>query len=267
MNSLEAMSCLITLFITINAYAADSTCIATQDDVYPFVRLGINTAIRFKKAEESVDPDGEIYPIMISEQKCDTSIERQVAELPYLGDPGKVENAFLKDADFDGISELFVIHRATLYSDTGTSYGSDYFTTLVYRPRSAEKYELDERISNYFGSGADVLSSPISDDLIYKHPYKSKAQVESELDSARYRAWLEQKRVVTRITRKTYLYDQANTADKTTSYLVAGDQIQVLDWQAGWLKIVFHNKKSDIKGWVLCQDTLECSDQNRSLKR
>lgn len=190
--------------------------------------------------------------------------EKQVAELPYLGDPGKVESAFLEDANFDGISELFVTHRTTLYSDAGTSYGSDYFTTLVYRRWLPEKYELDERISNYFGSGADILSSPMNDDLIYKHPYKFKAQVDSELDSARYRAWLEQKRVVTRIMRKTYLYDQANTADKTTSYLVAGDQIQVLDRQAGWLEAVFHNKKGDIKGWVLCQDTLECSDQNRS---
>lgn len=267
MKRTGTLLCVITLLIALNAYAADSTCTASQNDLYPYVLLGINTAMRFKKAEESVDPDGDIYPITVFEQQCDSRSEKQVAELPYLGDLGKVESAFLEDADFDGISELFVIHRSTLYSDTGTSYGSDYFTTLVYRRWTPEKYELDERISNYFGSGADILSPPTNDGLIYKHPYKSKAQVESELGSGRYRAWLEQKFVVTRIMRKTYLYEQANTADKTTSYLVAGDQIQVLDRQAGWLEAVFHNKKGDIKGWVLCQDTLECLDQSHSTEK
>lgn len=193
MKRTGTLLCVITLLIALNAYAADSTCTASQNDLYPYVLLGINTAIRFKKAEDSVAPDGDIYPITVVEQQCDTGSEKQVAELPYLGDPGKVESAFLEDADFDGISELFVIHRSTLYSDTGTSYGSDYFTTLVYRRWSPEKYELDERIGNYFGSGADILSPQTNDDLIYKHPYKSKAQVESELGSDRYRAWLEQK--------------------------------------------------------------------------
>ena len=114
MKRTGTLLCVITLLIALNAYAADSTCTASQNDLYPYVLLGINTAIRFKKAEDSVAPDGDIYPITVVEQQCDTGSEKQVAELPYLGDPGKVESAFLEDADFDGISELFVIHRSTL---------------------------------------------------------------------------------------------------------------------------------------------------------
>ncbi|NQD93793.1 hypothetical protein HP532_14170 [Pseudomonas sp. CrR25] len=270
MNRIDTLLCAITFPIAVNAcYAADSTCTTrTQNDLYPPVLLDNNVAIRFEMAKESVDPHGDIYPITVIEQQCDTGSEKQVAELPYLGDPGKVESAFLEDSDFDGVSELFVIHRTTLYSDTGISYDSDYFTTLIYNRLAPLKYELNERVSVYFGSGGDILSSPTNDDLIYEHPYKSKAQIKNQLASPKYRIWLEQKPITTRITRKTYLYDQANTADRTTNYLITGDQVQVLDQQAGWLEAVFHNKKKgDIKGWILCKDTLECSDQNLSTEK
>lgn len=267
MNRIDTLLCALTLPIVINVcYAVDSSCTAiSQKDLYLPVLLDKNVAIRFEMSKRSVDPHGDVYPITIVGQRCDTGSETQIAELPYLGDPGKVESAFLADSDFDGTRELFVIHKTTLYSDTGISYGSDYFTTLVYRRLAPLKYELNERVSVYFGSGGDILSSPTNDDLIYEYPYKSKAQIKNQLASPQYKTWFEQKPMVTRITRKTYLYDQANTADRTTSYLITGDQVQVLDQQAGWLEAMFHNKKKgDIKGWILCKDTLECTDQNPS---
>lgn len=262
MNTLNKLLWVFFLALVINtSYAASSSCVEkTAGDVYNPILQGDGTVIRFKKSEAPVDPDGNIFPLIILEQECDAEIETQFAELPYLGDPGKVDSAFLVDSDFDGKAELFVIHRVTLYSDTGIRYGSDYFTTLVYKRLDSQRYERNERISAYFGEGGDVLSSSTSDKLIYDYPYKSEAAIKSRLASAQYKAWFEQAPITTRVLHKTYLNDHANIAEKTSKYLIAGDEVLVLDQKSGWLEIVFHNeKKGDIKGWIQCKDTLECA--------
>lgn len=261
MNTVNRLLSVFFLTFAINtSYAGSSACAKKNaDDVYSPIFLGDGTAIRFKKSETPIDSDGNIFPIIIVEQECDTDIETQFAELPYLGDPGEVDSAFLADSDFDGKAELFVIHRVILYSDTGISYGSDYFTTLVYKRIDSQRYERNERISAYFGEGGDVLSSPTSKELIYDYPYKSEAAIKSRLASSEYKAWFGQSRITTRILQKTYLHDQANVTDKTLKYLIAGDEVLVLDQKAGWLEIIFHNKKKgDIKGWIQCKNTLEC---------
>lgn len=246
------------------SYADGSACTTmSAKDLYNPISLDKSFVIRFKSSTISIDPDGDIFPITIAEKNCDTGSETQIAELPYLGDPGKVESAFMADSDFDGKAELFVIHRTTLYSDTGISYGSDYFTTLVYKRLDPLTYERSERVSAYFGAGGDVLSSPMSDQLTYEYPYKSEVSIQSRLASAQYKAWLEQKLITTRISRKTHLHDQPNVADRTSKYLIDGDEVQVLNQEAGWLEAVFHNKKKgNIKGWIQCKDTLECANQN-----
>lgn len=262
MNTANRLLCVFFLNFAINtSYANSSACAEkTAEDLYSPILLNDGTAIRFRKSETSIDSDGNVFPIIIVGQECNTKIETQFAELPYLGDPGEVDSAFLADSDFDGKAELFVIHRVTLYSDTGIIYGSDYFTTLVYRRLDSQNYERNERISAYFGEGGDVLSSPTSEKLIYDYPYKTKDAIKSRLASAQYKAWFGQSRITTRILRKTYLHDQANVTDKTSKYLIAGDEVLVLDQKAGWLEIVFHNKKKgDIKGWIQCKDTLECA--------
>ncbi|WP_421682961.1 hypothetical protein HKW98_18540 [Stutzerimonas urumqiensis] len=264
MNTINHVICALFLLFSINQSYADSLACAekTVDDIYNPILLGDGTAIRFKKSVTPIDPDGNIFPIIIVAQECDTESETQFAELPYLGDLGEVDSAFLADSDFDGKAELFVIHRVVLYSDTGISYGSDYFTTQIYKRLDPLVYERNERISAYFGAGGDVLSSPTSDKVIYDYPYKSEAAIKSRLASAQYKAWLEQKRIITRILRKTYLYDQANVADRTEKYLIAGDEALVLDQKAGWLEIVFqNNNKVEIKGWIQCKDTLECTSR------
>lgn len=243
--------------------ASNSTCVERSvEDVYNPIALNKDTAIRFRRSDTSIYPHGDIFPIIIVAQECDTESETQFAELPYLGDPGEVESAFLADSDLDGNADLFVIHRVVLYSDTGINYGSDYFTTLVYKRLDSQRYERNERISAYFGEGGDVLSSSTSDKLIYDYPYKSEAAIKSRLASTQYKAWLEQRRVTTRVLNKTYLYDQANVADRTSKYLIAGDEVLVLNQKAGWLEAVFHNKKKgEIKGWIQCKDTLECASR------
>lgn len=261
MNTVNRILCFFLTLVINTSYAGSSSCAdKTAEGVYSPILLGDGTVIRFKKSEAPVDPDGNIFPIIIVEQECDAENETQFAELPYLGAPGKVDSAFLADSDFDGKAELFVIHRVTLYSDTGISYGSDYFTTLVYKRLDSQRYERNERISAYFGEGGDVLSSPTSEKLIYEYPYKSEVAIKSRLASAQYKAWFEQGRITTRVLRKTYLHDQANITDKTLKYLAADDEVLMLDQKAGWLEIVFHNKKKgDIKGWIQCKDTLECA--------
>lgn len=155
MNQIKELLCVLTFPAVVNTcYADSSACtVKSTEDLYNPVFLDKNVAIRFKMASMSVDPHGDIFPITVVGQQCDTGSETQIAELPYLGDPGKVESAFLADSDFDGKAELFVIHRTTLYSDTGISYGSDYFTTLVYKRLAPLTYEWSERVSTYFGAG------------------------------------------------------------------------------------------------------------------
>jgi hypothetical protein len=270
MNTTNKLLCILIFTAAVNiSYAGISTCTEKSvEDIYSPILLDKNTAIRFKISERSIDPHGDIFPIIIVAQECDTGSETQFAELPYLGDPGEVESAFLADSDFDGKAELFVIHRTILYSDTGISYGSDYFATLVYKRLAPLTYERSERVSAYFGAGGDVLSSPTSDKIVYGYPYKSEVAIQSRLASAQYKAWLEQKLITTRILNKTYLHDQANVADRTSKYLIAGDEVRVLDQKAGWLEAVFHNKKKgEIKGWIQCKDTLECANQNLGIDK
>lgn len=263
MNIKKILCALIFSAVLSTSYADDSACTKKYaTDLYSPIFLDKSFAIRFKISNISIDPNEDIFPITIVGQNCDTGSETRIAEFPYLGDPGKVESAFVADSDFDGKAELFVIHRTILYSDTGISYGSDYFTTLVYKRLDPLTYERSERVSTYFGAGGDVLSSPTSDKLAYEYPYKSEASIQSRLASVQYKAWLEQKLITTRISRKTYLHDQPNIADRTSKYLIDGDEVQVLNQEAGWLEAVFHNKKKgDIKGWIQCKDTLECANQ------
>ncbi|MFP6861105.1 hypothetical protein [Pseudomonas sp.] len=269
MNRIRKILCLLSFLAVINTcYADESICkIESAKDLYSPLVLDEGFAIRFKYSNISVDPSGDIFPITIVGQNCDTGTETQIAELPYLGDPGKIESAFLADSNFDGKAELFVIHRTTLYSDTGISYGSDYFTTLIYRRLSPLTYEWSERVSTYFGAGGDILLSPESDELIYVFPYKTESSIQNELFSEKYRAWLEQKAITTKILRKTYLHNQANVADKSTKYLIAEDTVHVVGQNAGWLNIVFYNKKKGaVKGWIQCHDTAICDSAKDPLK-
>jgi hypothetical protein len=262
---IKKILCTLTFSAVLSTSYADGSSCTTKSakDLYSPIFLDKSFAIRFKISNISIDPNEDIFPITIVGQSCDTGSEMRIAELPYLGDPGKVESAFVADSDFDGKAELFVIHRIALYSDTGISYGSDYFTTLVYKHLDTFTYERSDRVSTYFGAGGDVLSSLTSDKLAYEYPYKSEASIQSRLASAQYKAWFEQKFITTRISRKTYLHDQPNVADRTSKYLIDGDEVQVLNQEAGWLEAVFHNKKKgDIKGWIQCKDTLECANQN-----
>lgn len=249
--------CMLTLPAVLSTSYADGSACTTKSttDLYSPIFLDSNVAIRFKISNTSIDPSIDVFPILIVGQSCETGSEVQIAELPYLGDPGKVESAFLADSDFDGKAELFVIHKTTLYSDTGISYSysysysSDYFTTVVYKRLSPLIYERNDKISSYFDAGGDVLFSPASDKVIYEHPYKSEVNIIGRFASAQYKAWLEQKTITTRILSKSYLYSQANVSDTSSKYLIENDTVRVIDQKAGWLEVVFHNKKkATLKG-------------------
>ncbi|MCQ4272467.1 hypothetical protein NA655_15680 [Pseudomonas kuykendallii] len=250
---------LIIFTITNACYTNSQACtLYSREDLYNPITIDNSSVIGFKISSISIDQNEDIFPVIMVKRNCDTGSEAKIAELPYLGDPGKVGSAFLADSDFDGTPEIFVIHRTVLYSDTGVNYGSDYFTTLVYKSSGALNYKLSERISSYFGAGGDVLSSTASDTLTYEYPYKSEAAIRNRIASAPYKAWLENKSITTRILRKTFLYDNANVADRTSKYLISGDRVQVFSQNAGWLAVVFEDKENITRGWIQCKDTLEC---------
>ena len=152
---LRKFICVLTCLTAIaSVHAADVNCLGGfSDDLYRPIIVGEREVIRFSLAKTSVVAGEDVYPINIRGQNCDLKNEVFIAELPFLGESGKIEDAFLEDFDFDGKPELFVIHRATIHSDTGVNYASDFFSILVFDKVGPLKYELNKKISRYFGEG------------------------------------------------------------------------------------------------------------------
>ena len=91
-------------------YATPSACTTSSpEDLHAPLSIDNNIAIRFRMATTPIDPHGEIFPITIVSQECNSGEITKIADLPYLGDPGKIDSALLADSDFDGIAELFVV--------------------------------------------------------------------------------------------------------------------------------------------------------------
>ncbi|WP_240364507.1 hypothetical protein [Pseudomonas syringae] len=178
--------------------------------------------------------------------------------MPYIADPGEVADAFLAEVSNDS-KDVFIIHSAPIRAFIGVSYGSDYFSVMVFR-KVLNGYELDKKITDYFGSGADVvLRSEDSDKPLYTYPYKNRNAIMAKLVSESYSRWLKGKPLELEVVEKISIYSSAAIANKTEMYLVRGDKVRQEVVSAGWISIVYKNAKGkEIRGWVLCESVNGC---------
>lgn len=185
---------------------------------------------------------------------CADGTEKRISGLPFLAATGRVRAAFFSDAKDGGSPKLFIIHSVEISSDTGVRYSGEYYTVHVYS-KSSSGYRRDERLSNYFGTGGDVLSDGSETDLKYEFPYKTSSEIIERLSSGSYRKWLVGEPVKLEVDRKTFIYSAPNTADVTRMYLVKGDVVLQEDVGGGWVKIMFKSAKNkEIRGWIISID-------------
>ncbi|MEZ0470344.1 FG-GAP repeat domain-containing protein [Luteimonas salinilitoris] len=177
-------------------------------------------------------------------------------DLPYLAGTGKVRGSFFLDANNDGNSDIFVIHSIEIRSDTGENYVSDYYTVSVYTENGG-KYERNEKISKWFGTGGDI-AEPIDQtnkdyNIIYEFPYKTKESIESSINSPIYQNWLSGRQLSGTIREKASLHSFPVVADKTRSYLIAEDRVIIKSETAGWCEIQYLSESNElINMWTEC---------------
>ncbi|AZD11349.1 hypothetical protein C4K26_5991 [Pseudomonas chlororaphis] len=189
---------------------------------------------------------------------CISGKSTRISGLPFLAATGQVHAAFFADAKDGGGEKLFIIHSVEIASDTGINYSGDYYTVHVYAKSSAG-YIRDDRISNYFGVGGDILLDINDTVLKCRFPYKTSEEIVKRLESDLYRKWVAGEKINLKIQSKTAIYSSPNTADVTRMYLVGGDMVLREGIEAGWVKVMFKTPKNkEVRGWIMCKAVDGC---------
>ncbi|MEE5062374.1 hypothetical protein V2J93_26700 [Pseudomonas alliivorans] len=246
---------LLAVFVAFSTFA----CEAPKDTLYQPLRVGGGYIV--VKSTPVIEDEGKANPEMglgITFLDCNAGEERFIARLPYIADPGEVVDAFLAKTG-NGSKDVFIIHSSPIRAFTGVSYGSDYFSVMVFR-KALSGYELDKKNTDYFGSGADVvLRDGDTDEPVYTYPYKNRNAVMAQLASENYSRWLKGENLELEVTKKTSIYSSAAIANKTKMYLAKGDKVNQEAVSAGWISIVYKSTKGkEIRGWVLCESVSGC---------
>ncbi|WP_256585839.1 YciI family protein [Pseudomonas sp. ICMP 460] len=208
-----------------------------------------------------LEDEGKSTPEMgigVSFIDCSTGAIKFIARLPYVADPGVVEDAFVADVA-PGNTTIFIIHSAPIRAFTGVSYGSDYFSVMVFHQKG-KNFLLDQKLTDYLGSGADVVIHAADNDIsIYTYPYKARGAIIDKLKSKSYKRWLSGSPTELTVARKAVIYSSMTVADPTKMYLVKGDKVMQESVSAGWVSILYKTVKGKkIRGWLLCDDVGGC---------
>ncbi|NVZ57948.1 hypothetical protein HX797_16920 [Pseudomonas edaphica] len=234
-------------------------CEPAKRSSYP--QLAIDGGFIIFHAVAVLEDEGEPSPEMgigISFLNCANGEENFIARLPYVADPGEVQDAFIADSA-NGKDELFVIHSAPIRAFTGINYGSDYFSVMAFR-REEDRYSLDKNLTEYLGSGADVVDRQGDVDVpIYIYPYKSRAAVFLKLSSRSYLDWANKIARNLTVIDRAEIYSSMSIANSTEMYLVKGDRVRLEQVSAGWGYILYVTAKGkEIHGWILCEKLGGC---------
>jgi hypothetical protein len=227
----------------------------------PFPPLSIEGGMVIFGTRAVLEQEGRPNPDMglsINFLDCNTGSLKLVDRLPFLAEPGEIHDAFLANTTTRN-QEIFIIHSVPFPSSGGVSLGSDYFTILVYH-RDGIGFSLDRKLTDYFGSGADIVSFNGDDETqLYTYPYKAKESILQQLKAQSYKDWRSGSSVTLAVNKKTYIYTAQSPASRTGMYLIKGDQVFQENVSAGWISIRYTTaKKKDIRGWVLCTDVSGC---------
>ncbi|MFJ2364911.1 hypothetical protein ACIPIN_14660 [Pseudomonas sp. NPDC087697] len=234
-------------------------CEAPNEAPYP--PLAVEGGMIVFSSIAVLEDEGKPNPEMglgVSFLDCSTGIAKFISRLPYVAGPGEVRDVFTENV-VNGDKELFVIHSAPIRAFTGISYGSDYFSVMVFH-KVEGGFTSDKKLTDYFGSGADVLSPDDNDDKpIYTYPFKARDAVVSQLASKNYRGWASGNLPDLNVNKKTSIYSLKSMASDTDMYLIKGDKVKQEAVSAGWVSIVYTTaKKKEIRGWVLCENVDRC---------
>lgn len=247
--------CILVCVYTPNSYACESDAKSS----YPPLTIDGGSLVFEPVAvlEDVGKPDPEMG-IGLSFLDCSTGIKTFIARMPYVADPGEVQDAFLVSIAGDR-QELFIIHSAPVRAFTGVSYGSDYFNVMAFNKRGTI-FTFDKAISDYFGAGADVVIHREENDVpVYTYPFKTQEKIVEQLKSDRFRDWYNHALPELTVVDKAFIYSSMAIADRSKMYLVKGDRVKQEAVSAGWISILYKTAKGkDIRGWVLCEAVGGC---------
>lgn len=272
----RVITILIGIFVYVQFSYAENSCDnineLKKELIYQTLPINNNEVIFFERkqynmqgAEKPFD-----YRINIISFDCKSRDSQQIDLLPYWGGAGKIKDAF--KIIWQGKVMFFVIFEAPSPSASDIPYSSDYFFVFAYEKGSNGKFELNEKVSKFLGSAADVTDLVLTDQAIesnytgelpinaYSFPYKTKQEILSILKSDLFINWMEDKPITGKILQKTKLQKIANYNAHERRYLIKGDKFTVTNVTAGWLAIDYQNpKKGKIAGWIMCKDTDICT--------
>lgn len=235
------------------------TCNPPKSEAFPALQTE-SGAIVFNYTnlpeDESQDPDEKA--IDVDFVNCADGVKKNIGGLPFLAATGRVQAAFFAQAEPDAAPMLFVIHAVGIRADTGVNYLGDYYTVHAYANTPAG-YVRDERLSNYFGNGGNIVRDFDSEELVYTFPYKTADDIVAKLNSTAYKHWVAGDEVKLTINKKTPIYSSPVLADVTKMYLIKGDSVLQEGAETGFLKILFKTPKGKaIRGWIQCGDADGC---------
>lgn len=235
------------------------TCEPLKSEAFPALNTDSGTLVFYYTKlpkNESQDPDD--MAIDVDFVNCADGAKKNIAVLPFLAATGAVKAAFFATTKPGAEPELIIIHAVGIRADTGVNYLGDYYTVHVYANTPAG-YVRDERLSNYFGNGGDIVRDFDSEALVYTFPYKTADAIVAKLNSAAYKHWAAGDVVKLTINKKTSIYSSPVMADVTKMYLIKGDSVLQEGVEAGFLKVMFKTPKGNaIRGWVKCADADGC---------
>ncbi|POP73396.1 hypothetical protein [Pseudomonas syringae] len=256
MNFFKVIIFACSLVLTCQAVSCDFP----EGEAYPSITLE-DTAIVFDLSPIEEGPEStkgvKQIGIDINLFDCKSRSKKLIGQLPFLADTGKVKAAFFADTAKNSEKRFFVIHSVEVRSDTGERDSGEYYTVQVYKSSRTE-YRLDDKLSSYFGYGADIFDKNYKG-LVYTFPYKTESSIVSRLGSKEFVNWSSGAPQRLRINKKTYIYNSPVISDVTKMYLVAGDEVKQQAVEAGWVSMIYTSAKGKkISGWVLCADADGC---------
>ena len=171
-----------------------------------------------------------------------TGTKKLIARLPYVAGPGEVQDAFWADVE-SGSKALVIIHSAPIRAFTGVSYGSDYFSVMVFHIEG-NNLNFDKKLTDYFGSGADVVNYRDEGGTpVHTYPYKTRSVIISELKSEMYRHWTSDVLPELAVLHKAFIYSSMNVATPTKIYLIRGDKVRQESISAGWISVLYETAR------------------------
>lgn len=147
---------------------------------------------------------------------------------------------------------LFVIHSNDSPSRLASVTGLYDVSVFDF---SENNLTYNKKASDLFGLSGDYVNE--QEELFHIYPYKTRESVQAMIDSYLFKLADTTTSLNGRIKRKTFLHRDTPTSDsleKTSSYLIENDKVQIKDTSIGWCQITFSSKTKSTTAWIKCSD-------------